>query len=159
MRFTIVGFPIAQGSKKPITNPNTGRTILIEENKDLPKWRSAVAKQVRRALPAGWQPLDGPVSVDLTFRLPRPAPGAPGSVVAAVYPIHQQSGDTDKLQRAILDALTAAGVYTDDCRVTDCAGRKRYPGPGEWEGVTIDVHWTATDPGGPRPIQDTLTAP
>jgi Holliday junction resolvase RusA-like endonuclease len=154
VKFEVPGLPVPQGSKKPVTIK--GRTILIDDNKALPKWRADVARIVAHGLPAGWRPLDGPVEVELLFRLPRPAPGQRGSVIAAGMPIHQTSGDTDKLERAILDALKTAHVYTDDSRVTDLIGRKRYPGPGERPGVTIEVRWTPQDAGGRRPIQEQL---
>lgn len=152
------GLPVTQGSKKAFVNPKTGRAVLVDDDsKGLKQWRAGITDLVTYALPRGWRPLDRAVAVELTFRLPRPEHGSPGYLVAAEQPVNQQSGDVDKLARAVLDALTTAKVYTDDCRITRLVIEKTYPAPGERHGVEIDVRWTAADPGGPRPVQEQLT--
>jgi Holliday junction resolvase RusA-like endonuclease len=158
VRFDVPGVPVTQGSKKGFLNPKTKRVVIVDEdNASLRKWRKAMTSWVMAKLPAGWRPLDGPVSVELEFLLPRPARGERGSVMGAVEPIHQTSGDVDKYARAALDSLTTARVYTDDSRITRLTVEKRYPRDGEHPSLIVHVRWTADDPGGRKPIQEALT--
>lgn len=67
----------------------------------------------------GWQkglrpPHVGPVRVQLVYFLP----------VTRARLIRQGSGDIDKLERNVLDALTKAGVYSDDAQVVGCTHEK-----------------------------------
>lgn len=49
------------------------------------------------------------------------------------------AGDLDKLIRNVLDALTEAGVYRDDCQVTNVQATKCYVAPGEVAHTLIEV--------------------
>lgn len=66
---------------------------------------------------------EGPVSVDATFVVARPAAAA-----KRPYPHIRSAGDLDKLTRMLLDAFTVAGVWTDDALVCELNVRKQYPG-------------------------------
>ena len=66
--------------------------------------------------------LDEPVTLTLTFFLPRP-PSVPKSRLAP-----HTKPDLDKLVRAVLDAMTKAGIYKDDSRVVSMTVHKRYAG-------------------------------
>lgn len=66
---------------------------------------------------------EGPVSVDATFVVARPAAAA-----KRPYPHVRSAGDLDKLTRMLLDAFTTAGVWTDDALVCELNVRKQYPG-------------------------------
>lgn len=52
--------------------------------------------------------------VDVTFAFPRPK-----STPKSHQPVTRSTGDIDKLQRNLLDALQAAGVMEDDSQVVD----------------------------------------
>lgn len=115
----VLGEPVPQGSMIPITRK--GKTILIPDNSaGLKRWRGAVVAAARaRVALAGWLVLDGPVALSVTFWLTRPA-AAKGRARPHVRP------DLDKLVRAVMDALTEAGVWSDDSRVVRLSAAKHY---------------------------------
>jgi Holliday junction resolvase RusA-like endonuclease len=124
LAFTVPGKPAPQGSKSYY------RGRMVESSAALKPWRDKVAAHGRQAAGPGWQRLEGPVRVSVIFTFTRPAshytrgkqpvlkPGAPALPVT--------EADTDKLSRAILDALTAAGIYLDDRQVTTLIAMKFY---------------------------------
>jgi Holliday junction resolvase RusA-like endonuclease len=92
-------------------------------------WKSQIAIAARRSIPE--QPIDGPVSLDLVFWLPRPKAhyrtGKYSSELRVSAPEwHTGKPDTDNLSKAVMDALTHLGFWHDDGQV--CSGRtvKRY---------------------------------
>lgn len=117
---TIPGECIPQGSKS--VNRKTGH--MFEANARLKAWRkqagTALQLHTRDHLGA-WEPYDGALHVDVTFYLPR------GKTVTRDLP--SVKPDLDKLQRALGDMLTIAGIITDDARITRWSPRKRYGEP------------------------------
>lgn len=136
VEFFVDGVPVSQGSKNVYTNRRTGRPILVESSKALPEWRRLVTGHAYRAVrnrPGVWEPFDGPVRVALTFYLPRPT-----SVKVSKRPFPIVKPDLDKLERAVWDALTNAGVWVDDARAVESWKAKRYAD--EWPaGVRVLV--------------------
>lgn len=126
---TVPGIPITEGSLRHV-----GGGRMVPDSERLKPWRDAVTLLAR----SGWRgrpTLAGPVEVHVLFALPKPvtAPKTWREQPREQYPIWRgrNSGDTDKLIRAVLDGLTAAQVYRDDVQVTDVVGRKRFAdGPG-----------------------------
>lgn len=121
---TVPGIPVTEGSLKHV-----GGGKMIPDSAALKPWRDAVivlAKSGWRGKPA----LLGPVEVHILFALPKPesAPENWRDIPEEMYPIRRGkgSGDTDKLERAIGDALTKAKVYRDDVQIIDLVGRKRF---------------------------------
>lgn len=116
--FEVLGVPAPQGSKTRMPNgalvegsSKTGRTKTKA-------WRSAVADAARDIaghddVPA---PLDGPLGIDILFRLPMPA-SRPKRMRAAGVGWHTTKPDVSKLLRATEDALTDAGLIRDDARI------------------------------------------
>ncbi|WP_256670767.1 RusA family crossover junction endodeoxyribonuclease [Nocardia cyriacigeorgica] len=121
----IPGTPAPQGSKRHV-----GRGILVESSKAVGPWRERVALAVHQQ---GWQPLDGPVAVDLTFVMPRPKSTPKTWTPAAV-----KRPDIDKLARAVLDALTGI-AFADDSQVVEMHTYKRLADPGLQPGLWITV--------------------
>lgn len=112
--FTVTGTPAAQGSKKHVGN---GR--MVETAKGLPGWRAAVVAAAKASHGPLWVPLDGPLVVTLTVYLARPR--------TTKFPDYPAGApDTDKLQRAIGDALTIAGTIHDDARIVTWHASKRW---------------------------------
>lgn len=142
MTVTIPGTPITQGSMRAFSRG--GRTIVThDKGPALNYWRSTVTLFARRAW-GGRPPIDGPVSLTLTFRLPRPpshlGTGRNAGTVKASSPALPHAGlDLDKLVRAVGDALTQARIYKDDSRVCQTSTEKVYAAPGEEPGVTIHL--------------------
>lgn len=89
---------------------------MIEASKKVAPWRLAVQDAVGDL---DWfTPFDGPVEIWCTFFLPRPA--SVRRFLPTVPP------DLDKLERGLFDALTIAGVWSDDSLVVDSHSSKRY---------------------------------
>lgn len=125
MRIVVYGIPGPQGSKRFVGKSKSGRGIMIESSAKVKPWREAV-KWAAIAVRGDQEPLDGPLRVWMTFTLPKPA-SAPKR--RRTWPDRKPDGS--KLQRSTEDALTDAGVWTDDARVVEWHGAKRYPGEGE----------------------------
>lgn len=132
LRVTVHGTPAPQGSKKAYVR---GRhAVLVESSPAVKPWRQdVVAALVDAIRAAAWQPLDGPVTVEIEFRLRRPASAPKRRTLPDRKP------DLDKLARATLDAITTAGAIADDARVVDLALRKRYAPAGEPTGAVITI--------------------
>jgi Holliday junction resolvase RusA-like endonuclease len=121
--FTVTGVPVPQGS-----HAVSRAGFVYESNKKLAPWRKAVAAAAVEAL-GDRSGFDEAVYVLLDFWLPRPR------TVKRVLPTVKP--DVDKLTRAVLDALTAAHVWTDDALVLTVHAQKRYAD--EFPGVDIKV--------------------
>ena len=130
--------PQPQGSLKPVgtrTSKAGKRTpILTSDNPQLKAWRALVTNAARRALPAGWTPLDEPVRVSAEFHmkeLQRPR-----------WPIPATKPDADKLLRSCLDAMADAGVYVNDSRVAQLGQvDEKYADWANPAGAFIVVEW------------------
>lgn len=137
------GTPAPQGSKRHV-----GRGIMVESSKKVKPWREAVKAAVLLASDQPRPPADGPVTVDISFRLARPA-GHYGTgrnadrlrESAPARPITKP--DLDKLIRSTLDALKDVGVYRDDSQVVTIVTAKHYCGRAEWPGARIIIRESA----------------
>lgn len=111
----IFGVPAPQGSKRHV-----GNGVMVESSKKVAPWRKAVAAAVAEMFEETGDDtaLDGPLEVWSTFYLPR----LPS--VRRQYPTVPP--DLDKLERGLFDALTIAGVWTDDSRVIRSHAAKNY---------------------------------
>lgn len=131
------GRPAPQGSKR-FVGVKGGRGRMIESSKAVAPWRECV-HAAGVAARASAPPLDGPLLVRMVFTMPKPK-SAPKR--RQTWPSTQP--DLSKLCRATEDALTTAGVWTDDARVV-AYGRlaKVYPGEDadalEAPGVRIEI--------------------
>jgi Holliday junction resolvase RusA-like endonuclease len=133
------GVPIPQGSMKAfvVGPPHARRAVVTPDNARTKPWKAAVTDMAGRVMERlGQRPLDGPVGVDVVFRMPRPKghfgrrgllPSAPAT--PATKP------DIDKLARAILDALTGI-VFRDDSQVVALRLAKVYA---DDPGATITI--------------------
>lgn len=120
---TVHGQPATQGSKqaRPIYKGRgdakvfTGRVAQVESSKEKHKtWREAVKAAALGVMDGRTRIEDAPVRVEVVFCFDKPK-SAPKR--RRTWPITRSSGDVDKLQRALLDALTDAGVFKDDSQV------------------------------------------
>jgi crossover junction endodeoxyribonuclease RusA len=122
-QFWVGGDPRTQGSF--IARTVKGRTYVVpQDDAKLKRWRKSVAAVARGAWadsPYAGRLLDGSaVRLRLQFVFVPPAsdPHRP-------YPVTRSSGDLDKLQRAVLDALTGV-IYQDDSQVVSVTASKIY---------------------------------
>lgn len=145
--FHVAGIPAPQGSKTamPVRSNGklTGKVNLVESSKALQPWRTLVTHQARRAKPKGFTPYAGAVRVEVIFRFPRPkghyGTGRNAGKLKPSAPEHHiTKPDVDKTLRAILDGLTAAGIYRDDSQVVEVETFKRYA-VGDNSGAMISV--------------------
>lgn len=119
LRFHILGVPVPQGSKKGFKR---GKHIAIVDDNaaELAPWRANVSHAAYEArVAANHATMDGPVALRYTFVFPRTKAARRRDFWKAVKP------DGDKLERALWDGMTDAGVYRDDGQVVDWGGRKR----------------------------------
>ncbi|WP_396169099.1 RusA family crossover junction endodeoxyribonuclease [Corynebacterium sp.] len=126
--FFAEGVPRPQGSKRAV-----GGGRFIEASKYLPEWRKTVVGAAQEAHEG--EPLQGAVTVEVTFVFPRPKSLKPHQDA----PPHTSAPDTDKLQRAVGDALTIARVIADDAQIHTWRAHKRRARPGETPGAHITV--------------------
>jgi Holliday junction resolvase RusA-like endonuclease len=87
-------------------------------------WKSQIAMAAKPYVPV--TPLEGPLSVDLTFMLPRPKShfrtGKHTEDLRSDAPTyHTSKPDSDNLSKAAYDCLTAIGFWRDDAQV--CVGK------------------------------------
>lgn len=113
--------PAPQGSKRHV-----GHGRMVEESKRVEPWRKAVAVAARQSIGADWQPLDGPLAIEVVFTVRKPK-SAPKT--RQTWPCTRDSGDIDKLLRSTFDALaTDVRAIADDSRVIHVAAVKAFPG-------------------------------
>ena len=118
LRFEVPGTPAPQGSKRHV-----GGGRMVESSRDLPAWRSSVA-WAARAAHGSRAAMDGPLAVELSFTFPMPA-SRPKRDRVRGQRWRTVKPDLDKLCRAVFDALTDAGVITDDARIVQVAAMKQ----------------------------------
>ena len=130
LRFEVVGLPGAQGSKRHV-----GRGVMVESSKKVGPWREAVANAARSAH-HGHQPFDGPLSLEVVFRLPATSSWKAADR-ARGWRWKDRTPDLDKLLRSTGDALTMAGVIADDALIV-AVGACKVETAG-WTGAQIVV--------------------
>lgn len=114
--FVVRGEAIPQGSTRAFTNRKTGRPIITNDNKRTKPWRNTIAEEARDSI-GDLGVLQGAVRlrIDITRARPKGHYGKRGLLPSAPrWPTTKP--DIDKLERAILDALTGI-VYRDDAQV------------------------------------------
>lgn len=117
--------PVSQGSKIPGRSAKTGKLFVREQGGQRHKdWRKdMVDSAIKAREELGWDTVEGPVFVALTFYVPRPP-----SVSIAKRPWPHVRPDLDKLCRTALDSLTSAAVFHDDAQVVGMMVWKYYAG-------------------------------
>lgn len=126
LAFTVIGVPAPQGSKRHV-----GNGVMVESSAKVKPWRQdVVAAAVAMKEHDNWGAPVGPVSVSVTFFLPRPKghyrTGKFAHLLRDNAPGHCVKPDIDKLVRSTLDALTTAGVLRDDAQVHALHAHKAY---------------------------------
>jgi len=142
LAFDVIGSPQTQGSKTAITNPKTGRAMIVESgNRDAKKtWRGDIRDAALEAIKnigpyqATIWPAFGPVRVQMVFRRPRPkghfgSGRNSGQVKDSAPRWPTTAPDVLKLARAVEDAMTGY-VYEDDAQIVEESLCKVYGPPG-----------------------------
>lgn len=121
LSFRVYGVAAPQGSTKAYIPRGWKRPIITADSARTKPWRQAVVDAALVAI-AGAPPIEGPAHVGMTFFLARPKTATRRVVEPAKKP------DLDKLTRALLDALTTAGVWRDDAQAVSILARKAFAG-------------------------------
>ena len=126
--FIVPGEPIAQPRHR-IGAPRFGgghARAYIPKEHPIHTFKEAVALSAKIAL-QGKPPLDEPLKLTIYFVLPRPKrlKKKGHRLPAPVKP------DLDNLAKGVKDAMTKAGVWTDDNLVVECLTTKEYAAAGE----------------------------
>ena len=128
--FFVAGTPRSQGSL------NINSQGKAHNDAELLRWRKTVwadAIVAWRHRPA----LAGPIFLGLDFFI-RPR-SKKVEHEPYTWAAENQRFDRDKLERAVMDSLTLAGVWRDDGYVVDGPVRKFYVWPGQPSGVHIKI--------------------
>lgn len=120
----VAGTPAPQGSKRHV-----GGGRMIESSKAVAPWREAI-KWTCLAKKVGC--FDGPVAVEITFTVRKPA-SAPKT--RKTWPVKRP--DLDKLVRSTLDGLGEGGVWGDDSQVVELVARKVFPDSWHPQSMTV----------------------
>jgi Holliday junction resolvase RusA-like endonuclease len=142
------GMPHPQGSMKTHALPN-GK-VAVRYPAAVYQWRAQIQQavaEVMQQLTDAYDvplPIEGAVELRLGFDLPRPmghfGTGKNAASIKASSPLYPiVAPDTDKLIRAVCDAITDAGLWRDDSQVTTLLASKRYCINGSPPGVLIKV--------------------
>jgi crossover junction endodeoxyribonuclease RusA len=141
LAFAVEGIPKTKGSMKALRRGS--RVVVINDSERTGAWEARIRVAARAAARSvAFRPLSGPVCVSVTFRLPRPVSsirrdGTPRAR-ADLFPVKKRSGDLDKLQRPVLDALTGI-AWEDDAQVIAVAAQKTWANREKRPGVEIEV--------------------
>lgn len=139
--FFVDGVPKPAGSKTPMFNKYTNKTVIIDACKLSKKWKQTIAKVAVEYKPE--EPIVGPVKLSVLFLMPRPKchyrSGKFSTILKEDAPqYHIIKPDSLKLTRAVEDALTGI-IYADDSQIVKEKNDKRYAGLNEKVGVWIKV--------------------
>jgi Holliday junction resolvase RusA-like endonuclease len=121
--FNIFGNPVAQGRPKFFRRGNFVGAYDPGKSKT---WKEDIKVQVLSQMKAGPVILEGPLMLQLVFRMTRPV-SLPKKVIH-----HTKKPDIDNLQKAVKDALKGI-CYKDDSQIIEVTARKVYDStPGVW---------------------------
>lgn len=147
LTFVVRGLPVAQGTARAFVAGGKARiaTDSNRTNSPIGAWRASIATEARMAM--GRQvAFDGPVVVTAYFVFPRPKshylPANRSRPVAELRldapRFHTAKPDLDKLERALLDAITNV-VIGDDATVAGLVGWKEYEDEERRPGVVVRI--------------------
>lgn len=148
--FRVFGTPGAQGSKKGFAirkgGVPTGQVAMSENSKKVAPWRSDVKQAAEEVIGSDWVPWDAPCEVSVRFIFKRPkshyGTGRNAEVLkpwAPTYVTVVSAGDLDKLLRSTGDALTASGLFRDDCLIARFKDVEKVYGEREGALITVRV--------------------
>lgn len=126
------GIPAPQGSKV-VGLTKGGKPFVRESSKRLARWRQDVevavkAKMLSIAPWPSWQ-WDGAIRANFEFYFPITGDHKDGDLKIS-------APDLSKLQRAVEDSITDAGLWTDDARLVQAKACKYY---GQKTGAQINI--------------------
>lgn len=138
LAFTVFGVPLTKGNHRAIRVKGMKFPVITETNRNVASWQQLVAEGASHAMqqraPEHRALFDSAVRVTIAFYMPRPKKFSK----RGVFVHHLTKPDIDRLERAILDALTAVAFH-DDKQVTEVIKGKYYAGVNSPARVDIAV--------------------
>ena len=140
LSFTVLGTPKAQ------PRPRFSRNGHAYDPGSADEWKDAVANAATRALilaqPQIKEAIQTPVALRLEFYMPRPKSHFRKGEIRVIYQTekgfsHVIKPDLDNLEKAVMDALTTAGIWKDDSQVCSKKSAKFYANGDPGCAVTI----------------------
>jgi hypothetical protein len=141
----VPGIPVTKGS----VNVNRGGTGVRQAAQGYAAWSDAVRRAVladmNGRLGACWMAVQRTEGAMVRCRYWVPVPVADAEVYGGLWAPGARDGD--KLDRAVWDACSKAGVWEDDAQVIEWAGSRRWAGDMSYRqpGVHIGI-WAVTLP-------------
>lgn len=138
--FTVHGKPISKGSMRAMKAPS-GHAFVIPDNKAaLQQWHGAISQEAADTM-AGRKLFRGGIVVEVAFYFQRLkghyGTGRNATRLKQTAPNrHAKKPDIDKLERALLDALSKV-VFVDDCQVDEVHKYKHWTETGARAEITI----------------------
>jgi Holliday junction resolvase RusA-like endonuclease len=122
----VYGLPVAQPRPRAVSFRGRARMYNPGTSNE---WKACVIHEIKEH--AGTFPAGTPVRCEFRFFLPRPkghfGSGKNATTLRGSAPTHPTGKpDLDNLDKAVCDAITAAGVWRDDSQVTSSRVCKRY---------------------------------
>jgi Holliday junction resolvase RusA-like endonuclease len=142
LEFFVYGIPKGQPRGKPFRAP--GGHARIFDPGTANTWKSAVADAAKPFLPERPRALalEGPLllRVDLFFPRPKDHYTKKGNQLKLGSPSwHTKVPDADNLAKAVMDTLTAMGVWRDDSQIAELVTKKFYAADPTEAGARIHV--------------------
>lgn len=137
--FFVPGFCITKGSGHAMRSAS-GKVFVVQNNaKRLRPWEGRIAEVAAEAGAAGVYSANAAFKVEMAFLLKRPVSHTKSDGTlrdsAPFYPIVQKC-DLDKMERAVLDALTSV-LFLNDSQVCRIESEKTYCTADQTPGVYI----------------------
>ncbi len=129
--FDVLGEPKSQPRPKAMRR---GSFVHIYTPATAKAWKGLVASAAKPFLSP--VPLEGPLTLSLDFRFIRPKSHftTTGALTKSARRAHTTKPDADNLAKAVMDALTDAGLWKDDDQIVSLSVTKTYA---ETQGVTV----------------------
>lgn len=107
---------------------NTGKFVQTYTDPQTRAYEDDIRKQyLAEAVNKGWEPLQGPLSIEISFRMPIPKSASKklrqDMIQLSVY--HVKKPDIDNLTKSVLDALNGA-AWEDDKQICEMVVRRIY---------------------------------
>lgn len=139
------GIPRAEPRPRFDSRPDRRGKAHAYRGESAEPWKLRVFAEARRQFVG--PPIADFMAVEMVFFMPRPKRLNASEHQEHRLP-HGCKPDIDNLEKAVLDALTRAGVWVDDSLVVDLRARKFYHAKNQGPGVLVTI-MTFSDEDGP----------
>lgn len=134
---TILVRGIPKGQPRPRAFAFHGRARVYDPG-TAEAWKSEIALAARPYVPR--EPIAGPVSLVVCLWFPRPKSHyLRGAIRASAPAMYVSKPDVDNAVKAVMDALTAIGMWRDDAQVCSLCVSKMYTAGDAKPGAMITI--------------------